>query len=572
MVVRVSPSLCHATSGKVSTHGADTHHRQRGQIRFISVEVQSPTVDDPHLAGSSRRIVVTVGAQQPCSKSADTYRGSQVTKRIEGRCCTSTSLVLPGVHDGFDTLLINLAVSAQPPASPCVRSSPRLANPMPSPKLWASTANDEREHVIDHVLIRVCITGAGGTVTTNAAQPERSKPMTEVQPHQSQTASDALARARNIAPLIESEAEFIERDATITQRVVDALVEQRLFWLLVPQEYGGCGLGMADSLKVVEEISRADGSTGWALMANAFSTGIAVGFLETEGAKEIFDRRTPGITAGMILPTGSAVRVDGGYRVTGRYQFASGSAHADWIGAGFTVQDAEGNPILTDTGDPVARVAFLPREKVDFLGNWNVMGMVGTGSYDYAVTDQFVPEKHTMDAFSTTPVRSEPVYKLGLLGIGVGGHSGVALGLATRALQEIVTVSSGKGRVGYSSVVGESEMFRREFGKYEALLQAARRYVYDIHREAEDTAAAGEEITLEQRSRMRQVTTWVQEVASEVVGFAHRWGGSQSIRNPSALGRCTRDAAVATQHLLVDPMTLVDAAQGILPGYLRAAG
>ncbi|MDQ0382953.1 acyl-CoA dehydrogenase family protein [Amycolatopsis thermophila] len=382
--------------------------------------------------------------------------------------------------------------------------------------------------------------------------------------------TDALAAAKAIAPLIESEADAIERDTTITKTVVDAIARERLFWLLVPEEYGGWGLGIVDSLKVIEEISRADGSTGWALMANAFSTGIAVGFLDPEGAREIFDQPTPGITAGMILPTGKAVRVEGGYRVTGRYQFASGSAHASWIGAGFVVHDAEGNPLLTETGDPVCRVAFLPREKVEFLGNWNVMGLVGTGSYDYAVTDVFVPDKHTMDTFSTTPVRPEPVYQLGLLGIGVGGHGPVALGLATRALQEIASIASVKARPGYEGVVGDSVMFRREFAKYEALVQSARRYVYDLHGEAEAAAAAGEEITLEQRARLRQVTTWVQEVAGEVVGFAHRWGGSQSIRNPSALGRCTRDAAVATQHLLVDPMTLVDAAQEILPGYVRA--
>lgn len=383
--------------------------------------------------------------------------------------------------------------------------------------------------------------------------------------------SDALSQAKAIAPLIESEADTIERESTITRPVVDALIEARLFWLMVPESYGGLGLGMVDSLKVIEEISRADGSTGWALMANAFSTGIAVGYFSEEGAREIFDQPTPGITAGMILPTGKATRVEGGYRVTGRYQFASGSAHASWIGAGFVVHGDDGEPLLSETGDPVCRVAFVPREKVEFLGNWHVMGMVGTGSYDYAVTDVFVPEKHTMDTFSTTPVRPEPLYKLGLLGIGVGGHSGVALGLATRALQEIVTISSGKVRPGYDTFVGDSVLFRREFAKYEALLQAARAYVYDIHGEAEDTAARGEEITAEQRARMRQVTTWVQEVASDVVGFAHRWGGSQSIRNPSALGRCTRDAAVATQHLLVDPMTLVDAAQDILPGYQHSA-
>lgn len=396
--------------------------------------------------------------------------------------------------------------------------------------------------------------------------------MTETIARPSTGTTDYLARAKEIAPLIESEADAIEREGTITKPVVDALMVQRLFWLLVPEEYGGCGLGLVDSLKVIEEISRADGSTGWALMANAFSTGIAAGFLPEEGSRELFDHPIPGITAGMIMPNGKAVRVDDGYRVTGHYLFASGSAHASWISAGFVVHDDAGNPVLGENGEPECRLSFLPRAKVKFLGNWNVLGLVGTGSYDYTVTGEFVPEKRTMDLFSGTVVRSEPVYKLGVPVIGIGGHGPVALGLATRALQEIATITSVKTRAGHPDVVGNSPVFRREFAKYEALLQAARRYVYGIHGEVENTIAAGEEVTLEQRSRLRQVTTWVQDAASEVVGFAHRWGGSQSFRNPSALGRCTRDVAVATQHRLVDPMTLADAAGDILPGYVRRPG
>jgi alkylation response protein AidB-like acyl-CoA dehydrogenase len=378
---------------------------------------------------------------------------------------------------------------------------------------------------------------------------------------------DYTERARTVARVVEREANTIESDATITSAVYDALVEQELFWLLVPTEFGGGGKGIVEALKVIEEISRADGSTGWALMANAFSTGVAVGFMNDVGAREMFDGPARGITAGMIMPTGKAVRVDGGYRVTGKFQFGSGSAHASWIGAGFVVHDDAGNPVLDANGGPDCRIGFLPRTDVEFLGNWDVMGMVGTGSYDYLVDDVFVPDRFTMETFSTVPVRPEPVYKLGLLGIGVGGHAPVALGIATRALEEVVRIASKKNRPGYDGAVGESQLFLRDFAKNEALLQAARAYVYQAHGDAEDSARRGEDITDEQRARLRQVTTWVQEVAGEIVQFAHRWAGSQAIRNPSALGRCSRDIAVATQHMLVDQISLVEAAKAIVPGY-----
>ncbi|WP_040798141.1 acyl-CoA dehydrogenase family protein [Nocardia higoensis] len=398
-------------------------------------------------------------------------------------------------------------------------------------------------------------------MTTVAPQPD-TYPGTE-------RGAEYLERARRVAEVIEAEADAIEKQATITDVVFRALADAGLFWVLVPQEYGGAGLGIVDSFKVVQELARADGSTGWAFMANSCSTGIAAGYLNEQGAREIFGLPDQGITAGMIVPTGSAVRVEGGYRVSGRFQFASGSAHASWIGAGFVVYGEDGNPLLDDNGEPQCRIGFLPRDEVEFLGNWDVMGMVGTGSYDYKVEDRFVPEKYTMATFSTTPVRPEPVYQLGLLGIGVGGHAPIALGLAERALQEITGIVAEKARPGYATVVGDSDLFRVDFARYDALFRAAQAYVYEVYGQAEATAAAGLTITDEQRARMRQAATWAQEVAGDVVTFAHRWAGSATVRNPSALGRCVRDAAVATQHALVDRMTLVEAAEHILPGYRR---
>ncbi len=375
-----------------------------------------------------------------------------------------------------------------------------------------------------------------------------------------------IAAARDLKPLIDAEADGMESGRAISKPVVDALAETGIFWLLVPREWGGAGLGIVDSLKVIEELARSDGSTGWAIMANAFSIGIAAGYLDEAGGRELFAGDDKGITAGMILPTGKGVRVEGGYRVNGTYGFGSGSGHASWIGAGFVLHDDEGNPQFSADGQPVCRVAFIPRSEINFLGGWDVMGMVATGSDNYAVTDVFVPDAHAMDTFSTVPTRGESVYKLGLLGIGVGGHAPVALGIAQRAMEEIAVIAAAKTRPGYPSVIGDSDMFRREFATNEALLQAARLYVYEAHRDAEAAAEAGE-LTDEQRARLRQVTTWVQDVARDVVGFAYNWGGSVSIRNPSVLGRCMRDISVGTQHMLVEPMTLVEAAGPILAGY-----
>jgi indole-3-acetate monooxygenase len=378
-----------------------------------------------------------------------------------------------------------------------------------------------------------------------------------------------LERARSLAPLIISEANNIERNCTVSAVVVDQLVGNDLFWCMVPKDLGGGGISLVDALKVAEEISRADGSTGWAYMATSFETAIIAGFINEDTAKEYFLGEQRAIVAGQLLPRYPGTKVDGGYQLKGNFSFASGSDFATIIGGGFIQADADGNLLLDEAGNPQPIIALLPKEQIKFLNNWNVWGLAGTGSDDYVFPDTFVPEEYTLATLSTTPVRPEGVYRLTPVIIGTVGHAANALGVATRALEEVVTICTGKIRPNYPAPVGESELFRLEFAKAEAALQAARLYVHDCVAQAE---AAGEinAVTPEHLARIQQAVTWTQSVAADIVTFAHRWGGSQSIRNDSALGRCMRDVSIATQHVLVDPMTLVNTAAAIMPRYLIA--
>lgn len=378
---------------------------------------------------------------------------------------------------------------------------------------------------------------------------------------------DYLARARSISSVINSEADAMEAARTITPPVARAIADNGLFWMLVPRSYGGGGQDLVTSMKVVEELSRADGSTGWVIMANAFTAAIAAGFLGPDVASDMFSDGNMAIVAGMFIPVGQGILVDGGYRVTGNYSFGSGAHHASWMGAGFTVCDSEGTPILSADGKPVVRAAFLPRDQVKLLGGWDVMGMVATGSENYSVSDVFVPDAHTIDSFAAVAVRDEPLFRFGLLPLAVSPHAPVALGIAQRALEEIARIVRTKTRPGYPTVVGDSERFRCEFVSNEALLQAARRYVYDVHADAEAALVSGGDLSAEQSARMRQAATWVTLVAQDIVSFAYNWGGSASIRSTSVLGRCLRDISVAAMHMVVEPVALVQAAQPILDVY-----
>lgn len=377
-----------------------------------------------------------------------------------------------------------------------------------------------------------------------------------------------LERARSLTPLIMSEAATIERDATVSKVVVDALVENDMFWCMVPERLGGGGIGIVEALQVAEEVSRADGSTGWAYMATAFETAIIAGFVDPKTAEEYFLGDTRAIVAGMLFPRHPGVLTADGYALDGQFSFASGSDFATIIGSGFLPVGEDGNPLIGPSGGPEPRIALIPKGEIEFLGNWSVWGLAGTGSYDYAVRNAVVPERHTIATFHGSPQQPDPVFTIGALAIGTLGHTANALGIATRALQELVTVVTAKARPGYAVPVGESEIFRLEFARKEAMLQAARLYVHDVAGRAEATGAAGQPVTPEHLARIAQAITWTQEVATEVVAFAHKWGGSASIRTDSALGRCMRDANIATQHIVVDPMTLVGAAAGILPDYV----
>lgn len=376
-----------------------------------------------------------------------------------------------------------------------------------------------------------------------------------------------LDRARLITPIIEGEAEDIESGKRVTSKVVDALRDAELFWILVPKSLGGAGLGIVEAMEVNEEIAYADASVGWAFMANSFGTGILAGYLPESGSEFLYGGADKAITAGMSAPVGRAVKVDGGLRATGKWQFGSGSDYATWIGLGLQVTDDEGNALNTPDGSPDQRFAVVPRDSVEFLGNWDVSGLVGTGSQDYAVADVFIPEELAMSTFSTTPTRKDGVYYMGLLGISVAGHAAVAFGLMRRALHEVAKITDGKQRLGYPSPVGDYAVFQFEFAKYEAEYQSARAYAYHVYAQAEEFAAREGHLSPELTARVRQAATWAHHVTHRVVSFAHLWSGTQSFRNPSFMGRATRDAAVLTQHLLIDNITMIDAAPALLDAW-----
>jgi alkylation response protein AidB-like acyl-CoA dehydrogenase len=373
---------------------------------------------------------------------------------------------------------------------------------------------------------------------------------------------DVIKVARDLVPLVEREAANCEALVTMPEAVVDAFRDAGLFALQIPESLGGFEADIATTLTVYETVCQADASTGWSLLANASTSAFATTYTSDDAVAAMCADGLP-IHAGQFAPRGTSVATEGGYRISGSYSFGSGSAHANWIGGG-TLELVDGAPRMATTDRPVIRVFFVPRDQVEFAGNWDVMGLVGTGSFDYVVPEQVVDAGFTFDMMHDHPQRGGSMYHIGVLGLAAIGHAGFALGVGRRALDEIVTLSQTKQRMGQMSVVAEQERFQYELGKHDAAMKAARALVFDVFGEAQGRLDAGDHFDLGDLLPLRQATTWATDVAAEAVRFAYLSAGSDSLRNPSVIGRCFRDMHAATQHAVVDDSTLTQAGRALL--------
>ncbi len=359
-----------------------------------------------------------------------------------------------------------------------------------------------------------------------------------------------LEQARKLAPSIEAEAEACERQGTMPDSVVDTLRDSGLFSIMVPRSLGGSEVSAVTALAVFEELTAADASIGWSHMANV-STSAFSAYLGDDAVQAMFGDH-PAIMAGQFSPKGPSVAVEGGYQVQGRYAFGSGTGHADWVGGGTVEMDGQA-PKMVD-GRPVIRAFFVPRSEVEFLGGWDVMGLIGTGSFDYAISERVVPAGFTFEITDPQQQRGGSLYGLGVMGMTSIGHAGFALGVSRRAIDEVVTLAGRKQRLGHATNVAGIERFRYGLGAVTAKFKAARALLFQSFTAAQQQLEGEGTLDEELRLGIRQATTHAAHVSAEVVDFAYHWSGADGIR-PGSLQRLYRDTHASTQHIFVDDNT-----------------
>lgn len=361
------------------------------------------------------------------------------------------------------------------------------------------------------------------------------------------------ARASDLAPRIAAAAADIELQRRIPQALVMDLARAGLFRMLVPRDAGGLEVGPRVMLDAIEEIARGDGSAGWAVMIGA-TTGVIAAYLPDAATHEIFAATPDGVTGGVFHPRGRAAVVDGGYRVSGRWPLASGCQHCAWLLGGCIVFE-DGKPKLRDSGAPEARMMIFPARDAQIIDTWNVSGLRGTGSHDIAVEDLFVPAERSV-WFSTDPVRrGGALYAFPVFGLLALGIAAVSLGIARGAIDDILELAGAKVPTGSRRPLAERSSTQATVAQATALVAASRAHLRATVDEIWQTAARGEQATLEQRARLRLAATQSVRDAAKAVDLAYECGGATSIYADSALQRRFRDVHVATQHILVAPAT-----------------
>jgi indole-3-acetate monooxygenase len=383
-------------------------------------------------------------------------------------------------------------------------------------------------------------------------------PMTSI----ADTDDRVVALARGLREVVLAEAGECERIRTLTPAVVDEMWSSGLMSAFNPVVAGGVEPSFTQMIETWIEMAWQDGSFGWVGIANLPSSFAAAAYLPDEGFAEVFSANDNHVTmGGQFFPNGQGTVVDGGYLLNGAWSFGSGIGHAEYVAAGFLPMD-NGEMRWISEGLPEMQVAVLPRAQVSFNDGWHVQGLKGTGSYDYSVTDLFVPASRTFELFTRAPRRgTSPATRMGLMPVTAAGHASWALGVAKSMLDDVQELAATKFRMSDMASLASRPTFQKGLAHHRAAWRAARLLVLDAFTTAEAVVASGEDLTPALRADMRVAAVYATDIARGCAEWAHLAAGTTSIREGSRLERAFRDIYTGTQHAFISEKVAIDAAQ-----------
>jgi alkylation response protein AidB-like acyl-CoA dehydrogenase len=352
-----------------------------------------------------------------------------------------------------------------------------------------------------------------------------------------------LDRARSLFGQIDGLAAGTAAGEPVADEALRLLDEAGLRGLLVPKAAGGLELPLVEVADLYEEVARADGSTGWVFFASDACASHFGAYLPDDGMEDVFADGVP-LVAGQFSPNGTA-RVDGDdLWVDGDYQFGSGIVPATWAGGGVMTVPDEGG-VAEYLG-----VCF-PQPSAELAGNWDVLGLQATASYDYRVRGVRVPRSHSFDFLAPTVHRGSAVYSLGAITLTALGHAAWALGVTRRVLDELAGIAAETTRVGASSSLATSERFLYELGVLESRHRANRAWVREVVAAAEHDALAGA-VSAMTGALLRAACRHVNQDGADIARQAYLLAGTRALR-AGPIQRGFRDLHAGSQHFYASP-------------------
>lgn len=347
-----------------------------------------------------------------------------------------------------------------------------------------------------------------------------------------------LEAARALSPTIRSCADRIEADRELPRPLFEALADADMFKLGLPRSLGGVEIDLPTFVEVLEELGKADASTAWLVnQCSIFATYAAR--MAPVAARLIWTDTPRSVVANTSMPTAEAEPVPGGYRVTGRHRFSSGSRHASWFAA---------RAWVPEDGERVQKFLFVPAAEVEVLDTWKVRGMRGTGTHDFVVDGAFVPADRTVRHLGSPLLEPGPLYRLSLVLLFASGDGALALGAARSCLDAFLELAGVKTPHAMKALMRDQPSVQLAVGQTRAALASGRAYLWEAVHAIWAEAASDGPVTLEQRVGLRLAATHVIRLAVRAVETLYHAAGATAIYEGNLIQRHFQDLHVISQH------------------------
>ena len=363
------------------------------------------------------------------------------------------------------------------------------------------------------------------------------------------TGAVCIARARGLIPLLRSAADRIDAANELPPDVLDAMFDAGMFKLLLPRSAGGYELKPSDFIQCVQAIAEGDASVAWC-MNQGSGCSMASAYLAPEVVREIWGGKRDVLAWGQG-PDAKAIRAPGGWRLTGNWSFASGSRHASWFGGMSVCVEADGEtPVLRPDGKPWARTMLFRRDQAKITDVWQVMGLRGTGSDNYAVEDLFIDDAHAVTR-EYEPERREAgrLYSFQAMQIYATGFASVALGVSRAMLDGFIDLAKTKSQAWSADSLRDNHAVQHIVSHADAAWKAARAGMHLALDDAWREVCATGELSIPHRVEIRQASTFAIHAARDMAHQVFHEAGSTAIFNNRPFERRLRDVNSVSQQL-----------------------